>query len=265
MMSGIVDISARKKLLTASAMALFAFPWMECASAQDLPPDLAITEPAPDSTAATPLVPPAENAVPVPVPANPAAGVPADSAPAGNVAEQSSSGTYETLDPAAFAKLETAMNSMSVLRKNIVRPEDLGTLVFTLWQHSLLQDAKRLFRTRRPTEGEIASATDGSAVDEMRPRGVRELSLSGILYKGKDDWIVWLNGKRLAPDALPKEIIDIKVTETHIDLKWFDAYTNLIYPIRMRPHQRFNLDTRIFLPGITADAAAQLQAASTGQ
>ena len=111
----------------------------------------------------------------------------------------------------------------------------------------------------------MAAAADGSAVQEARPRGIREISLSGILFKGKDSWVVWLNGKRLAPDALPKEVIDIKVAESHVDLRWFDAYTNLIYPIRIRPHQRFNLDTRIFLPGITADAAAQLQAASTGQ
>jgi len=153
---------------------------------------------------------------------------------------------------------------MAVLRKDIVKPQEIGTLVFTLWQHALLQDAKRLFTTRRPTDADMAAAADGSAA-QAKPRGVRELGLNGILYKNKDNWIVWLNGKRMAPGAIPKEIIDIKVTKDYIDLKWFDAYTNLIYPVRIRPHQRFNLDSRIFLPGITADAAAQLQAVSTGQ
>ncbi len=195
---------------------------------------------------------------------DPATGVPPAPAVAAADDTQTASGTYETLDPAAFAKLEEAMASMGTLRINTVKPENVGTLVFTLWQHSLLQDAKKLFRTRRPSDVEIANAASGSAVEEARPRGIRELSLSGILYRGTDDWIVWLNGARMAPDALAKEVIDIKVTENYIDIKWFDSYTNLIFPIRMRPHQRFNLDTRIFLPGITSDSAAKLQAASTG-
>lgn len=188
-------------------------------------------------------------------PVNPMTGAPTGE----TVDTQSASGTYETLDPAAFANLEAALKGMEVLRKNTVKADDIGSLVFTLWQHSLLQDAKRLFTTRRPTSGEIASANSTAPA----PRGIRELSLSGILYKGSNNWIVWLNGQRVAPDAIPKEVIDIKVSESHVDLKWFNSYTNLIYPIRIRPHQRFNLDTRIFLPGITAEAAAQLQSSST--
>ncbi len=235
-------------LLTGVALiALSAFGASTGARAQELPQDQPVAVTA--------------SAVP-----NPETGVPSTTAAPGDTAGmESTSGTYEEMDPASFTKLNEAMASMTVLRKDIVRPQEIGTLVFTLWQHALLQDAKRLFTTRRPTDADIAAAADGSAA-QAAPRGVRELGLSGILYKGKDNWIVWLNGKRIAPDAIPREIIDIKVTQSYIDLKWFDAYTNLIYPVRIRPHQRFNLDSRIFLPGITADAAAQLQAASsTGQ
>jgi hypothetical protein len=32
-------------------------------------------------------------------------------------------------------------------------------------------------------------------------------------------------------------------------MKWFDEYTNQVFPIRLRPHQRFNIDARMFLPG----------------
>jgi hypothetical protein len=46
--------------------------------------------------------------------------------------------------------------------------------------------------------------------------------------------------------------MDIKVSRAYIDLKWFDGYTNKIYPIRLRPQERFNLDSRIFLPGTGA-------------
>lgn len=247
--------------LVALAAVAIVMPSSEKSWAQNMSPQpMAVASP--ETPAGIVVTPPAPMER-MPPSINPLMGVPA-APPAVNADDtQFLSGTYEALDPAAFSNLEEAMGSMAVLRKNVTPPEDVGTLVFTLWQHALLQDAKKLFRTRRPTESEIAAAADGSAV-EQRPRGTREIGLSGILYKGKDNWVVWLNGKRLAPNAIPKEIIDIQVHSTYIDLKWFDAYTNLIYPIRIRPHQRFNLDSRIFLPGITADAAAELQAVSTG-
>jgi hypothetical protein len=53
----------------------------------------------------------------------------------------------------------------------------------------------------------------------------------------------------VTPEALPEEIMDLKVYKEHVDLKWLDYYTNRIFPIRIRAHQRFNMDTRIFLPG----------------
>lgn len=246
-------------LLTGAALiAVSASGVYAGARAQELPQDQPVAVTAP---AANP-----EAGVPAPAPA-PETGVPAEPSPPaapGDTAMESASGTYEEMDPISFTKLNESMASMAVLRKDIVKPQEIGTLVFTLWQHALLQDAKRLFTTRRPTASDIAAAADGSAV-QAKPRGVRELGLNGILYKSKDNWIVWLNGKRMAPDALPREIIDIKVEKDYVDLKWFDVYSNLIYPVRIRPHQRFNLDSRIFLPGLTADAAAQLQAASTGQ
>lgn len=244
--------------LVALAMGVIVMPPQEKSWAQDMPPQpVAIESPVTNGAGAIGSTTSLQ-------PVDPSTGLPGATAPVSTSSAdvQSSSGTYEQLDPAAFKNLEAALSSMAMLRKNTTPSEEVGTLVFTLWQHALLQDAKKMFRTRRPTESEIAAAAEGGAV-EQKPRGIREIGLNGILYKGKDNWVVWLNGKRLAPDAIPKEVIDIKVHSTYIDLKWFDAYTNLIYPVRIRPHQRFNLDSRIFLPGITADAAAELQAAST--
>lgn len=173
-----------------------------------------------------------------------------------------SNGRFDELDPQDLLDMDAALQRMSLIRPDTAKPEEIGTLVFTLWQHSLLQQAKQTFTTREVTQEEIERAKNGELDEVQKPKGIRELSLSGILFKTKDDWVVWLNGQRWAPNALPKQVIDIKVSKTHIDLKWFDEYTNLIYPVRMRPHQRFNLDSRIFLPGLTADAAAQLQAVS---
>jgi hypothetical protein len=126
----------------------------------------------------------------------------------------------------------------------------MHTLFFTLWQHSLLQEAKQRLNTRAPEPGEIAKENSGKPAG---PAGPREISLGGIVYVKANDWTVWLNGTRITPKAIPKEVIDIRVHPHSIDLKWFDARTNVIYPIRLRTHQRFNLDSRIFLPGTGAE------------
>lgn len=149
------------------------------------------------------------------------------------------------LDAEVYKNLEEAYQINLSLGRSDFRPNEYNSLFYTVWQHSLLQDAKRLFRTRKPGEYEVPVEQDPA----KRERGIRELSLGGILFKAADNWIVWLNGKRITPDAIPKEVIDIRVDKEYVELKWLDQYNNLIYPVRIRPHQRFNLDTRIFLPG----------------
>jgi hypothetical protein len=139
-----------------------------------------------------------------------------------------------SLDRALKAHIATAPPS--------VNPEDLKTLLFTAWQYALLLEAKTYNATRPPSASEL----NGNG---QTPTGPREISLGGISFITAKSWTVWLNSQRIKPDAIPKEIMDIKVSEDHVDLKWFDASTNLIFPIRLRPHQRFNLDDRIFLPG----------------
>ncbi len=158
----------------------------------------------------------------------------------------------DKIDPNIYVGLEETFRRNTKLRSPDVAPGDFKTLFFTLWQHVLLQEAKRTFRTRRPNPAEMQR--DAVVPQEERPRGIRELALSGILYKTGDDWIVWLNGQRVTPDAIPSQVIDIQVSNDYIELKWFDEYTNLIYPVRLQPHQRFNLDTRIFLPGVSASS-----------
>ncbi len=129
-------------------------------------------------------------------------------------------------------------------------PERLHSLFFSTWTHDLLDEACRGLKARAPTPEELAAGLRGGLEEETRKDpGIRELSLGGIVYADSKDWTVWLNGQRVRQDAMPPEILDLRVFETHIDLKWFDAYTNQVFPIRLRPHQRFNLDSRIFLPG----------------
>jgi hypothetical protein len=128
-----------------------------------------------------------------------------------------------------------------------VKPEEVGSLVLTMWEHLLIEEWRQTnnIATRAPDPGEVKSG----------PTGLRELSLGGIIFRNREDWTVWLNGQRLKPDALPREVMDINVAKKFVELKWYDAQSNLIYPIRLRPHQRFNLDSKIFLPGTPASDA----------
>jgi hypothetical protein len=82
-----------------------------------------------------------------------------------------------------------------------------------------------------------------------RPSSVREISLGGILYKSSNDWAIWINSEKITPKNIPPAIMDISVQQDLIKLKWLDFQTNQIFPVKLRPHQRFNFDTRIFLPG----------------
>lgn len=132
-------------------------------------------------------------------------------------------------------------------------PEEYTSMVFTHWEHVAIKDARRQRgAVRAPTDAELMRdlKTREDPVEKVKPPPEkREIRLSGIVYKGGKDWTIWLNEQRVTPDAIPEEVMDLKVYKTYIEFKWFDDYTNKIFPIRLRPHQRFNIDTRIFLPG----------------
>jgi len=135
----------------------------------------------------------------------------------------------------------------------LFNPAEYQSIVFTHWEHVAIQDA-------RNSRGETRGVTESELMRDLKkredqiekvkpPPEEREIRLSGIVYNGGADWTIWLNEQRVTPEAIPEEVMDLKVYKTYIEFKWFDDYTNRIFPIRLRPHQRFNIDTRIFLPG----------------
>ena len=126
------------------------------------------------------------------------------------------------------------------------RPDKMRSLFFTYWQHEALLDAKRSRgNVRPPTQSELnALGTD----DKIKPAN-RDLRLGGIVYVNAQDWTIWLNDMRVTPSAIPPEVIDLRVYKEYVEVKWLDDYTNQIFPIRIRPNSRFNLDARIFLTG----------------
>jgi hypothetical protein len=147
---------------------------------------------------------------------------------------------YETL------RIQSTLTDLDMTFEEL---SDMKPTFFTLYQYLLLEEAK---------QGIMIGHVDlGDEAVEDRPRGIREISLGGIAYNSEDSWTVWLNGKRITPKALPEEVKELKVKKDHIEIRWYDAFSDQIFPIRLRPHQRFNLDGRIFLPGIsTASGSA---------
>lgn len=126
--------------------------------------------------------------------------------------------------------------------------DKMPSLFFTYWQHQSIIDAKNSHgKVRPPTKAELEALEKGD--DLKLDPGRRYISLGGIVYNSEEDWTIWLNGKRVQPDAIPKEVLNLEVFKNYIEIKWHDDYTNKIYPLRLRSHQRFNMDMRIFLPG----------------
>ena len=139
-----------------------------------------------------------------------------------------------------------------------ITPDTIPSLFFTYWEHATIQDAKkerarsgvRQAPTTSQLNQDLWKATPQT--DEKKPPPPpeqRELRLGGIVYVSKEDWTIWLNEQRVTPKAVPPQVIDLRVYDDHIDVKWLDDYTNQIFPLRLRPQQRFNFDSRIFLPG----------------
>ena len=132
--------------------------------------------------------------------------------------------------------------------KDVYERSSIPSLVFTPSQFALLREARVGFNTRPPTAQELNASADPNDPNYRAPVLVRNIVLGGIAFLTPDDWTIWLNNSRVTPDSLPSEAIDLRVYKDFIELKWFDAQTNQVYPIRLRPNQKFNLDTRIFLP-----------------
>ena len=133
--------------------------------------------------------------------------------------------------------IEKEINEQLAYLRPSVNIDTMSSMFFSIWEHDLVRDARRGLNTRDNTD-------DG--IDIVSPR---DISLGGIVYAGSGDWTIWLNNVRISPTRIPTEVMDLKVFRDYIELEWFDATTNQIFPIRLRPHQRFNLDSRIFLPG----------------
>ena len=129
---------------------------------------------------------------------------------------------------------------------------NMPSIVFTYWEHIEVKRARSGIGSapQRNTADRQASAPIVTAVKP--PAEARFINMQALIYNGPEDWVVHINNKRITPAAFPEEILEMNVTEDYVEMRWYDAYLRQIIPIRMRPNQRFNIDSLMFVSGYGA-------------
>lgn len=155
-----------------------------------------------------------------------------------------------------YQKLFSEYEKKKGLQTINLNVEQFDTVLYTPWQEVLVKDAIVRFYTEEPEAADFVVDNVINEAPEIKgplSPGIRELRLGGILYRSNKDWTIWLNGFRVTPKTLLDQIVDINVHKEYVELVWFDAYKDLIYPVRIKPHQRFNFDSRMFMPGAVVE------------
>lgn len=141
--------------------------------------------------------------------------------------------------------------------RNIVR---LTTLLVCLMplslqaapRESLFFSQSELAAIMRANQGFVAPKAEKPVATGQQPvqdRGRRILTLSGIVYNGSKDWTIWLNGERVTPKNIPQNVKSLKVQQDSIRLRWHDVFYNRILNLTLRPHQQYNIDLDLIIPG----------------
>ena len=78
----------------------------------------------------------------------------------------------------------------------------------------------------------------------------RLIVCSGVIFRKKNDWVVWLNGQKVTPDNYLPEIIEIEVeNSSYVHLKWYDIGLQDVISVTLRPNQVYDITTGVLLPG----------------
>ncbi|MCC7038565.1 MAG: hypothetical protein IT560_14850 [Alphaproteobacteria bacterium] len=160
----------------------------------------------------------------------------APAAPATGVAAASADATHPGVVPGVSPSTAPAPESKDDIQKPFSR-----SLFYT--KQDLVQISKAL---NGQSVNIDAPVTGGSG--EMIPQ-VRTITLTGVLYKGPGDWLIWLNGQKLNPRNLLREIYEIEVfKDSRVRLKWYDIGLDGVIDVTLRPHQKYDIVTGLLLP-----------------
>lgn len=119
-------------------------------------------------------------------------------------------------------------------------------------KESLFFTPNQLVSIMRANQGFIAprEAFDKTnQSDKPLDSGPRVITLSAIIYNGKNDWTVWLNGEKVTPKNIPDRIMGITVKPDRVHLRWMDIGNQRIVNITLRPNQQYLLDSDTIVLG----------------
>ena len=149
----------------------------------------------------------------------------------------------EEIKEETSAEKETRRKSNAVKLLSDVR-EKIYSSRYPGFSSSLFLTPLEMLTLERALSGKDATLGGGGAVIPKR-----YIDVDGLLYKSSSNWVVWINGKRLTPGYLLPEIVGIHVMKDRIYLEWFDSVFNKIITINLRPHQIYDIQSGILLPG----------------
>lgn len=162
----------------------------------------------------------------------------------GNPAQPAVPGTAPSDPSAAAAQPQGAVPSAAPVPQGEFR----DSFFFSPIEIHALQEALK----GRIVRQETLQITEKDPVKAEAPRFPKQrfIRLSGVVYRTPDDWVVWMNHKKITPKYLLPEILEIKVRDSsRVSFKWYDAGMRQIYYITMRPHEVYDVLTGILLPG----------------
>jgi hypothetical protein len=154
-------------------------------------------------------------------------------------------------DPATLNPIIAKVNqdALAELARLNSKGAEVPSVMFNPSEQAALSSAIAVYESGNFIKPIDPSELPSDDVVEVKLDDSRNLSLAGISYGDGKNWVVWLNKQRLTPTRLPPQIKGIKVYKHYIEIRWMDDESKNIVPVRLRPNQRFNLDTQTFLPG----------------
>lgn len=163
-------------------------------------------------------------------------GAPAPAAAAGAPATAAADATHPGVVPGVSPSTAPAPESKDDIQKPFSR-----SLFYT--KQDLVQISKALNGQSVNIDAPVTGSTG-----EVIPQ-VRTITLTGVLYKSPGDWMIWLNGQKLNPHNLLREIYEIEVfKDSRVRLKWYDIGLDGVIDVTLRPHQKYDIVTGLLLP-----------------
>ncbi len=165
-----------------------------------------------------------------------------------DVAENPPAPTAENVDAAVDPNMPVDPNA-SIMAPDAASALDLnspfeGSLFYSNSEVGIIRDA--LSGHFREDVSLPTDSVDGVPIPLANPL----ISISGVLYRGPGNWVVWMNGQKVTPGNLLPELVDIDVqSSSYVRFKWYDSTRQKLATVNLRPHQTYDISTDITWPG----------------